>query len=89
MFWLRRRRSLRSGHHTMNRIKLFRGLENDLPGLEKQVNDWLAESGARVVQMVGNLAPQEDQTRPDDSGVAHSLYHPANVLLVLLYEQKS
>jgi hypothetical protein len=76
-----------ASHHTMHQIKLFKGVENDLPGLEKQVNDWLAASGVKVVQIIGNLAPQEDETRPDDTGMVHSLYVPANVLLVVLYEK--
>ena len=71
----------------MHQVKLFRGLENDLPGLEKQINDWLSESQARVVQITGNLAPQQDETKPDETGVVHSLYSPANVLLALLYEK--
>ena len=71
----------------MHQVKLFRGLENDLPGLEKQINDWLAETKVRVVQITGNLAPQQDETKPDESGVVHSLYSPANVLLALLYEK--
>jgi hypothetical protein len=70
----------------MHQIKLFKGLETDLPGLEKQMNDWLKESGARVVNLFGNLAPQKDQTQPDSTGVAHSLYVPANIFIAVLYE---
>lgn len=70
----------------MHQIKLFKGLENDLPGMEKQVNDWLAESGANVVNVIGNLAAQQDETRPDSTGVAHSLYVPANIFLAVVYE---
>ena len=72
---------------TMHQVKLFKGLETDLPGLEKQMNDWLAASGAHVVNMFGNLAPQKDETQPDASGVAHSLYLPANIFLAVLYEK--
>ena len=71
----------------MHQIKLFRGLETDLPGLEKQINDWLNESKARVVQITGNLAPQKDETKPDEAGVSHSLYSPANILLAVLFEK--
>jgi hypothetical protein len=42
----------------MHQIKLFRGYENDLAAIEKEVNDWLASSKAKVVQMFGNVAPQ-------------------------------
>lgn len=72
----------------MHQVKLFKGLENDLPGLEKQINDWLTQNKARVVQITGNLAPQKDETKPDETGVTHSLYSPANVLLALLYEKE-
>lgn len=71
----------------MHQIKLFKGLETDLPGLEKQMNEWLAESGARVVNMFGNLAPQKDETQPDATGVSHSLYLPANIFIAVLYDK--
>lgn len=70
----------------MHQVKLFKGLENDLPGLEKHVNEWLAASGAKVVNILGNLAPQKDPTQPDPTGVAHSLYVPANIFFAVLYE---
>jgi len=72
---------------TMHQIKLFKGLETDLPGLEKEMNEWLAKSGARVINMFGNLAPQKDETQPDDTGVAHSLYLPSNIFIAVLYEK--
>ena len=71
----------------MHQIKLFKGLETDLPGLEKEMNEWLAKSGARVINMFGNLAPQKDETQPDDTGVAHSLYLPSNIFIAVLYEK--
>jgi hypothetical protein len=42
----------------MHQIKLFKGYENDLAAIEKEVNNWLASSNAKVIQMFGNVAPQ-------------------------------
>ena len=71
----------------MHQIKIFKGLESNLGSLEKEVNDWLKESGARVVQMFGNLAPQSGERNETNSLAAYP-YLASDVLLVVLYEPK-
>jgi len=71
----------------MHQIKIFKGLESNLALLEKEVNAWLAESGARVVQMFGNLAAQSGQRNETNSLAAYP-YVASDVLLVILYEPK-
>lgn len=70
----------------MHQIKFFKGLENDLTGLEAEVNRWLATTKVRVVQLCGNLAPQATST----AGV-HALstsgIPPSDVLLIVLYDK--
>lgn len=76
----------------MQRIKIFKGLESDLAGLESEVNKWLAESGVRVVSMFGNIAPQTLASgaaeNPSDTYITKSPFAPSDVLLVILYEQR-
>jgi hypothetical protein len=72
----------------MHQIKIFKGLESNLGALEKDVNAWLAESGARVVQMFGNLAAQSGQRNETNSLAAYP-YVASDVLLVVLYEARS
>ena len=69
----------------MQQIKVFKNVESDLENLESEVNRWLAESQARVVNMFGNIAPQT-QTSKQSSGLTSSAFAPSDVLLVILYE---
>ena len=45
----------------MHQIKIFKGLENELPELEAAVNDWLRNTAARIVNVFGNIAPQSGE----------------------------
>lgn len=69
----------------MQQVKIFKGLESNLPGLEKEVNVWLAESSARVLQMFGNLAATSGERNETNSLSAYP-YVASDVLLVVLYE---
>ena len=70
----------------MHQVKIFKGLESNLGGLEKEVNAWLAETNARVVQVFGNLAPQSGDRNEGNSLAAYP-YVASDVLLVVLYEK--
>ena len=69
----------------MQQIKLFRSIESDIPALEAEVNDWLKESGARVVQMTGNIAPQTVTGARTENRIGEG-HVPSDVLVVVLYE---
>ena len=71
----------------MQQVKIFKGLEGDAAALEKQVNMWLAESGVRVVQITGNIAPQGHWTDPKAGNISNSPFTPSDILLVVLYEK--
>jgi hypothetical protein len=70
----------------MQQIKMFKGLENDLAGLEAQVNEWMRESNIRVVSVVGNIAPQSESSGGGGAGVGTSRFAPSDVILIVLYE---
>jgi hypothetical protein len=72
----------------MQRIKIFKGVENDLAGLEAEVNRWLVESDAQVKTMFGNIAPQTSAVG-GAAGLSKSDFPPSDVLLVILYEKSA
>lgn len=70
----------------MQQVKIFKGLESELAALEGEINGWLAESGARVVQIFGNIAPQT-LTEDHSKGLTKSAFAPSDVMIVVLYER--
>jgi len=70
----------------MYQIKIFKGLESNLAGLEKEVNTWLAETNSRVVQVFGNMAPLSGERNEGNSLSAYP-YVASDVLMVVLYEK--
>jgi hypothetical protein len=73
----------------MQQVKLFKGLESELGALEGEVNAWIRQSGARVVSIAGNIAPQSEKAGPGAGGLSKSPFAPSDVILVVLYETPS
>ena len=72
----------------MQQIKIFKGIESDVSGLEQQINAWLRQSGARVVSITGNIAPQTDMENAS-GGMGSSRFPPSDVVVILLYETEA
>ena len=71
----------------MQKIKIFKGVENDLAALEAEANAWLASSKANVKQIVGNIAPQSAASSSQGGhGLSKSEFPPSDILLIVLYE---
>lgn len=74
----------------MHQIKLFEGSEDALSTLEKEVNAWLRESNARVVQVFGNIAPQSILPASDNRALSTEggtrRFAPSDVLVCVVYE---
>jgi len=70
----------------MRQVKLFKSLESDVAGLEQEVNAWIRQSGARVVSVTGNIAPQTITSGSTASGLGQSSFPPSDLVLVVLYE---
>ena len=68
----------------MRQIKLFKGIENEVDSVEREINQWIRTSGAQVVSISGNIAPQT-QKEPG-GGLSRTAMAPSDVLLVVLYE---
>ncbi len=67
----------------MQQVKLFKGVEAEVSVLEADVNDWIRESGVRVVSIQGNIAPQ---TVSDSETGTSGRFSSSDVLLVVMYE---
>lgn len=68
----------------MQQVKIFKSIESDVTDLESQMNAWIAESGARVTNIFGNIAPQ---TVADGSKAMSSRgFSPSDIMIVVLYE---
>lgn len=64
----------------MQKIKLFKSIESELVQLETEINTWIATTGAKVLSMTGNIAPQT-------GGQSHmGTFSASDVLVVILYE---
>ena len=69
----------------MHQIKIFKGIENDCAGLEKQINAWLEQSGAKVISITGNIAPQSPPPDENMGAVASSPWAPSDLLVIVHY----
>jgi hypothetical protein len=69
----------------MHQIKIFKGIENDVVGLEKQINSWLEQTGAKVISISGNIAPQSPP--PDEAlkTIAQNPWAPSDLLVIVHY----
>lgn len=64
----------------MQKVKLFKTLESELGQLEAEINDWISQSGASIISMTGNIAPQTDGKSQLGT------FSASDVLVVVLYE---
>ena len=66
----------------MQKIKIFKNIESEIVTLEEEINEWLSESGAKVIQMTGNIAPQT----PATTGMGGSSFSSSDGLILIIYE---
>ena len=69
----------------MQKVKIFKNVENNLGELEEDINSWISQSGAQVVSLTGNIAPQSDPSSAG-GGLSNSSFPPSDVVIILLYE---
>jgi hypothetical protein len=66
----------------MQQVKIFKSIENEIPTLEEEMNQWLSESGAQVISITGNIAPQSA-----NSASLGGTFSGSDVILFVLYEK--
>jgi hypothetical protein len=69
---------------TPQSIKLFVGVETNLGDLESKINAWIRESGAEVVNIFGNIAPQT-QTKEAFTGGPERRFAGSDIMLAVVY----
>lgn len=65
----------------MRKVKIFKSIESELHPLEDEINQWLTKSGAELVSVTGNIAPQ---TPSSTSGMGS--FSASDVLVIVVYE---
>ena len=70
----------------MQQVKIFKGLEGDVATLENDVNGWIRQSGAKVVAVTGNIAPQSQPAAAAAGNLGRGAFASSDVVLIVLYE---
>ena len=68
----------------MQQIRIFKSIESDIGELEREINGWLQESGVKVINMFGNIAPQT--VNAEGTGATGRAFSPSDVFMVVVYE---
>lgn len=70
----------------MQLVKLFTGLEGQTEALEQEINGWVQNTGAKIIQVTGNIAPQSTGQGTSSDGLGVGGRPPSDLFLVVLYE---
>ncbi len=65
----------------MQKVKIFKSVESELPALESEINDWAEQAGVRLISITGNIAAQTQQ------GSVSGMFSASDVLVIVLYEE--
>lgn len=65
----------------MQQLKIFKGVDTEIPEMEKQINRWMRKSGARVLSVTGNIASQLNE-----GGGPLNTFAASDILVIVLYE---
>ncbi|MDE0735086.1 MAG: hypothetical protein OSB47_04640 [Pirellulaceae bacterium] len=66
----------------MQQVKIFKSIENEIPTLEEEINQWLSESGDKVISITGNIAAQST-----NGGSIGGSFSGSDVIMFVLYEK--
>ena len=72
----------------MQQVKIFKSLESDVTQLENEVNTWIRESGAKIVAITGNIAPQT-VTSGKGEALGKGAFPPSDVIIIVVYVKPS
>ena len=72
----------------MQRVKLFKGLEDDVEFLEKKVNEWAESEGVKIFQISSNIAAQSyNPSAKTGSSLQTNVTASSDILVTVLYEK--
>jgi len=70
----------------VQQVKIFKSLESDISAMEAEVNAWIRQSGAKVLAITGNIAPQSQPADDKKGGHLQSRFPPSDGGVIVLYE---
>ena len=70
----------------MQQVKIFKCVETEVTNLEREVNTWIKDSGATIMSITGNIAPQTTMQNSKTAGLTKSSFSSSDVILVILFE---
>ncbi len=70
----------------MQQVKIFKSVETNLDDLEQEINDWIRQSGAKVLSIHGNIAPQSGVSDTKQLSLQQTTGTSSDVLILVLYE---
>ncbi len=70
----------------MHQIKLFVDIESNVESLEDRINQWLKESGAKVVNVFGNIAPQTVTKDQSGTSLGERRFSSSDMFVAIVYE---
>jgi len=73
----------------MQQIRLFRCNDEILLDTQEEINRWLRESGVRVIQITGNVAPPAVVSGAATRGLGGTSgrFAHSDILIAVLYEE--
>ena len=72
----------------MQRVKLFKGLECEVEGLEQQINEWAESEGAKILQVNSSIASQSyNPAAKSGSSLQGNIGVSSDILIAVLYEK--
>ena len=69
------------GSLNVKKVKFFKSIESELNALEDEINKWLAQSGATLISVTGNIAPQSE------GGTVMGSFSASDILVIVVYEE--
>ena len=70
----------------MHQVKIFVDIESNVEAMEAKINGWLKESGVKVINIFGNIAPQTVTSEARGSSLAERKFSSSDLLITVLYE---
>ena len=70
----------------MRQVKIFKSIESNVTELEGEVNAWIRQSGATILSITGNIAPQSASLGSSAGGLGQGTYAPSDVVIIILYD---
>jgi hypothetical protein len=64
----------------MQKVKLFKSVDNEINDLEAQINKWIVAEKVKIISVQGNIAPQPGKASMQGS------FSQSDLFVIVLYE---